>query len=443
MQYPPLKLGGLTTAIQWHTDLIMNKYYNNMAQPTFCKKLVLSGLLFLTCSQQVSSAEELPASMGFGLDTMAPEGRWAARLELRSNQYDSRYDNSGKRQDIDAAFNGVNLNAGIFPAFALLGSDASLGITKLDTKVKSQFSILTIGYGVTPDLTLGAIIPYSDATTHAKFTVNGGNVGYNPGFNPSMPVGIGNFPFAPAGGAIAPMGTAGVQNILTNPAFGYGYKQVRTTSSAGLGDPTLGFLWRFHKTPQESAILGLGVRFGISKKDDPDNLLDIPPGDGSTDIRARFEYFRDLAAGLDLHLLADYNFQTADRVTMRVPAPGQLLALSSSKEKLRRDLGDYYETDIELGYRWSDWRFSATWHRYEEGRDHYRSSLGTDIRSLEMDTHTIADQYRLSVAWSGINAWQQGRLPLPLILKLEMQDTFAGRNFVDVRDFYVQIMSFF
>lgn len=422
---------------------MINNTNNNMAQPSFCKKLVLSGLFFLACTQPAAGAEILPASMGFGLDTMAPEGRWAARLELRSNQYDARYDNDGKRQDLDAAFNGVNLNASIFPALALLGSNASLGITQLDTKVKSQFSILTLGYGVTPDLTVGAIIPYSDATTHAKFSVNGGNVGYNPGFNPGMPVNAGNFPFAPAGAGIPPMGTAGVQNILTNPAFGYGYKRVQTTSSAGLGDPTLGFLWRFHKTPQESAILGLGVRFGIAKEDDPDNLLDVPPGDGSTDIRARLEYFRDLGAGFDLHLLGDYNLQTADRVTMRVPAQGQLLALSSSKQKLHRDLGDFYETDVELGYRWSDWRFSATWHRYEEGRDHYRSSLGTDTRSLEMHTHTIADQYRLSAAWSGINAWQQGRLKLPLIVKLEMQDTFSGRNFVDVRDFYVQIMSFF
>ena len=40
-------------------------------------------------------------------------------------------------------------------------------------------------------------------------------------------------------------------------------------------------------------------------------------------------------------------------------------------------------------------------------------------------------------------AAQAGRLPLPLIVKLEMQDTYGGRNFPKVRDVYLQVTSFF
>lgn len=47
------------------------------------------------------------------------------------------------------------------------------------------------------------------------------------------------------------------------------------------------------------------------------------------------------------------------------------------------------------------------------------------------------------MSWSGIAAWRAGALPLPLILKLEMQETYGGRNFPDVRDFYLQVTSFF
>jgi hypothetical protein len=32
---------------------------------------------------------------------------------------------------------------------------------------------------------------------------------------------------------------------------------------------------------------------------------------------------------------------------------------------------------------------------------------------------------------------------MPLIVKLEMQDAVRGRNFVDVRDVYLRITSFF
>ncbi len=408
--------------------------------------LSLSTLIFagigLANSLSVA-ADGIPVSSGFGLDTMAPEGRWAARLETRTNRYETRFNDAGKREDMDAAFDRVNLDQSIFPALALLGPGTSLGTTHLDTRVENSFAILTLGYGITTDITIGAIIPYARSHTRAKFSVDGGNVGFNPAFDPSAPIGPGNFPFAPVGGAVIPMGTSGVRQLLSNPAFGYGYKPIQDARSSGLGDPTAGVLWRFHKTEKQSAILGLGLRFGIAMDDDPDNLLDVPPGDGSTDIRARFEYFRDIGAGFDFHLLADYNIQTADQVTMRVPVAGQLLASAASKEKLDRNLGDFFETDLELGYRWSDWRVSATWHRYQEQQDYYRSRRGTDTSALENDTWTRADQYRLSATWSGIQAWQQGKLPMPLIVKLEMQDTFGGNNFVGVRDFYLQITSFF
>ncbi|MDP2253275.1 MAG: hypothetical protein Q8J60_03740, partial [Thiobacillus sp.] len=63
--------------------------------------------------------------------------------------------------------------------------------------------------------------------------------------------------------------------------------------------------------------------------------------------------------------------------------------------------------------------------------------------ALTANTVTVADQWRLGVSWSGISAWQAGKLPLPLIVKLEMQDTFDGRNFVKVRDVYLRITTLF
>lgn len=401
------------------------------------------GACCLSMTANTHAADSLPTASYFGLDTMAPDSSWAIRFEQRSNQYDAGYDDNGHRTGLGDSFNRVSLDASIFPALSLLGAGASLGSTRFNTKTSNQISTLTIGYGLTPDLTIGAIIPYAFSHTRATLVVEGGNVGFNPGFDASQAIGAGNFPFAPAGGGIAPVGTAGVQDILTNPAFGYQYKAIKDNRTEGFSDPTLGVLWRALKSPGESLIIGLGLRLGVARKDDPDDLLDTPLGDGSHDVRSRFEYFRDLGGNVDLRLLADYNWQTSDKARMRVPGQGQLLALASSKQTLHRDLGDYYEADIELGYRWSNWRFAGTWHRYEKRADTYRSSLGTNTDSLETNTYTRADQYRISAAWSGIQAWQQGKLPLPLIVKLEIQDTFAGRNFVDVQDIYLQVMTLF
>ncbi|TPW11892.1 MAG: hypothetical protein FD130_1886, partial [Halothiobacillaceae bacterium] len=124
---------------------------------------------------------------------------------------------------------------------------------------------------------------------------------------------------------------AGVKQLITDPVFGYAYAPVEDSETTGLSDSTAGVLWRFHKDRQSSAQLGAGVRFGIAKGDNPDSLVDVPVGDGTTDIRLRLEYFRALAYAFDLRLLAENFTQLADHVEMRIPQPGQLLATADSK----------------------------------------------------------------------------------------------------------------
>lgn len=402
---------------------------------------VLLILLFASFSVQ---AEVLPASSGHALDAMAPVVRWAARLELRVNSYDKWYDDQGTRENFNASFDGLNLDGAVFPALALMGPGATLGTSSLYTRANLQAAQIILGYGLGEDVTLGFIFPLVKTRTQVDFSVAGGNIGFNPAFTPSQAVSAGNFPFAPVGsGASAPLGTAGVKQLLNDAAFGYGYAPVENSTTSGLSDSTAGILWRCYKDQQSSAILGVGMRFGIAKGDNPDSLVDIPIGDGSNDIRLRIEYFRDLGHNFDLHLLAENFTQLADYAEMRVPQSGQLLATSSSKERLRRNLGDYQEYDIELGHRWGDWRASTTAHLYTKASDRYTSAIGTDTGALEANTNIRADQWRAGLSWSGINAWQQGKLFMPMILKLEMQETYGGRNFPKVRDYYLQLTSFF
>ena len=388
-------------------------------------------------------ADEPSGAVLHALDTMAPAGRWAARLELRSNGYDVWYDNNGNKTPFSSSYDNVDLNSSVFPSLALLGPGATLGTTRLRSEVTSDIAQLTMGYGVTENVTVGFILPYNRNKNQIDFSVSGGNVGFNPAFDPSQPLGPANFPFAPAGGGVAPMDTAGVQRILTDPAFGFGYKPIESTTTSGFGDPTVGALWRIYKSSIDSVVLGLGVHFGIAKEDDPDNLADVAPDDGSNDLEARLDYFRRLGDVWDLRLMGRYQEQLSDHVERRVPAPGELLPTAASKERLKRDLGDFREFDIELGRTWGDWRGSVTWHRYEKEADSYTSDKGTNTGALSENTKVRADQWRIGLSWSGIKSWQAGKFPLPLIVKLEFQDTYDGRNFPKVRDLYLQLTSFF
>ncbi|MBL4712070.1 MAG: hypothetical protein JKX75_06180 [Gammaproteobacteria bacterium] len=393
---------------------------------------------------QSSEDEGLLNSTLHGLEFIAPKGRWAIRVELRQNAYDEFYDNSGNKHALGNELNAVDLNQNVLPDLAVFGATASLGVTDFSANVETKRVEFTIGYGITDDLTVGFIVPYGEVKTRAAFSVSGGNIGFNPGFNPALPPGPTNPPLLPVGaGPTEPVGTEGVQAILSDPAFGFAYKPLGNTSWKGIGDPTIGLLWRFYKSADDSLILGTGIRIGLAEDVDADDLLQVPIDDGTTDYRARLEYYRNLGSGFDLKLATEYTYQFEDSVTRRVPSNGALLAPLSSKETLDRKLGDYWEYDIGVGKVMADWRIAATWHRYVKSADRYQSSLGTDTSALQSNTALYANQWRATISWSGIRSWKNGDFPVPLIVQLELQETYKAKNFPDVRDIYLQVTSFF
>lgn len=401
-------------------------------------------MMLVLCTPIAPYAQPLSATAAYALDTMAPVGHWAARAELRANSYDQWYDNSGKVRGLKAEFNGLNLNGAVFPPLALLGAGATLGTSALRSKASLESAQIILGYGLQENLTLGFIFPFVKTNNQIDFSVAGGNTGFNPLFNPNLAMSPTNFPFAPVGGgATTPVGTVGVKRLISDPVFGYGYAPVGNTQTSGLSDSTAGLLWRYHKDERSSAVAGVGMRFGIAKGNNPDSLTEIPIGDGSNSLRLRMEYFRDLGNQFDAHLLAENFTPLADHATLRVPQPGQLFASANSKENLQRKLGSFQEYDIELGHRWGNWRASTTAHWYIKGSDKYTSNIGTNTSALETNTNIRANQWRVGLTWSGINAWQNKNIPLPLIVKFEMQDTYGGYNFPKVRDYYLQVTSFY
>lgn len=391
----------------------------------------------------VQAQEPLAAASAHALAPLAPEGRWVTRLELRHNGYDHRYDSDGRRRPLGAPFDELTLDASVFPALALLGGGASLGTTSFSSSVSVEHGELSLGYGLTPNLTAGTIIDFGRTHTQVKLRLSGGNTGWNPAFDPAAPIGLGNFPFAPVGGgAAAPLDTAGLKQILEDPVFGYDYAPLTDAETSGLASILVGALWRVYDQGHSSLVWGAGYRFGLAAANDPDNPFDVPLDDGGNDMVAQVEYFHHWGA-MDLRAMAKRTAQLADRVRMRVPPPGEVLASAASEETLKRDLGDYWEYDLELGRSWGDWRTSATWHRWLKAADNYTSPRGQDTAALEANTAIDAKQWRLALSWSGINAWRSGGMPMPLVIRLELQDTYAGRNMVDVRDVFVTLTALF
>ncbi|MGB0722835.1 MAG: hypothetical protein ACPGU7_10620 [Gammaproteobacteria bacterium] len=390
-----------------------------------------------------TSATDLSTADRHGLAKIAPQGRWINQTELRLSGFDHWYNNQGDRERLGADYDGLALDAGVFPILGLLGPGASLGTSSLEQSVRVERLEISLGYGVTRDLTAGFILPLGHVCSEVSVSTGGATVGSNPLFNPNAPITGGNFPFAPAGGPIAPLDTAGAVNVLTDPTFGLSYKAPEKRCYDTWGDPTLGVLWRAWGSDSETLIIGAGVRLGLAEADDPDDLFDVPLSDGSTDAVLRIQHFRDWGDGWDTWLNFEFNAQFEDSVTRRVPTgPTDLLPAAASRRDLDRDLGDWFQADAELGRSFGNWRLSGTAHFYRKGSDEY--SLGpVRIAPLEKDTHQIANQWRAAISWSGAEAYRAGTLPLPLAVKLETQQTLGGTNMPDIWDWYLTVSTVF
>ena len=395
------------------------------------------GLLYLTT---IAWAEEISTPQQHALSNLAPKANFVLRIEGKTRTTQFSYNNNGDKVALGDELNAVNLDRSIFPSLAIFGAEASLGTTQSSMEFDSQRFEISFGYGLTEDLTVGIIFPFGTINNKVDFSVSGGNIGVNPNFNPQVNPSATNLPYLPVGGRINPATTADIQNLLVSS---YGYKPIASTRTTGLADPTLGLLYRALKTKESLLILGMGVDIGISKEDDPDNLVDIPINNGNSALRFRAEYYKNLVNNWDFFAKAEYGIEFEDKVTKRVPQQGQTLAVFSSTEKLTRDLGDYRSYELSLGKSIKHWRVTGKLYRLEKDTDTYSSSNGTNTSVLEANTKAYINQWETEVSWSGIEAWSKGNLAIPLIVSVAYKDTFSGENGLDWSELYFRVTSFF
>lgn len=424
----------------------MNGFFTTCPQAFLIAAMLATTFAALPALASNSNSDALPdlnAQQSHAIIELAPQGRWIGRVETRYSGFDHWYNDRGEREKLGADYDNLTIDASVFPTLALFGPGANIGTTRFSQQIDAKRVEITLGYGVTPDLTVGMILPLGQVCSDVQFSTAGATLGSNPLFNPALPIGIANSPFAPVGGPIAPLDTAGAVDVLTNPVFGFNYKAPANRCQDSWGDPTFGFLARVHEGEQDNLVLGLGLRLGIARDDDPDDLFDAPLSDSSNDLVGLIEHYRDFGNGWDSRLSFEGNLQFSDHVVRRVPASStDLLPAANTKANVKRDLGDWYQADIEIGKSWGNWRASGTAHFFRKGADRYYQG-NTRLTTLEKDTHQQADQWRLSLSWSGYQAFKRGNLPLPLAVKLETQQTAGGTNMPDIWDWYLTVTSVF
>ncbi len=366
---------------------------------TFPRTLAAACLSLLGSSVQ---ANEINAPGALGAD-MLPMGRHAVRVEGRTGESNWTFDNQGEKRPLFADYDNLSLNAMLPP-----GSPATL--THLQAQGSGERFRLTLGYGWREDVTVGMLLGWGKSRNAVEFSTTG-------------------------------VPTAAFQALISSPT--YGYKPVASATWDSVLDPIIGLRWRIDSGPNHSTILAPSLRIGLAAEDDPDDLMDLPLEDGSTDILLGVLHVRQLGSSWDLKLGTQYNWQLPDHVTARARATGAPLALATSRERMERDKGDMLEASVELGYRAGDWRWLGRMDYAWDESDRYTSPTGKNVSGLEANTGGYSLSGWAGVSWNGISRYLREKSGFPAVVSLLYRETLDGRNVVATRDIYLSMTTVF
>jgi len=383
-----------------------------------------------------------------------PKGRSTVVLEnLFYFPTDERYGPDGKPENLTAAFDGRRLDSSVFsllqPLDPFVAGGASIGDARL--RFKYHYNILNFGaaYGVTDRLTVGIEIPYYWVRNDVQAALSSApgssaNVGLSTGPGPG--------PLCGSGQPVLPLAcpntrrftTEDVQQLLgpgLNGIPGFGFKRLRDFEDDGFGDILLGAKYQYWRSRDFRLAASGGVRFPTGRQDDANDLVDMSWSSGAWGLFARLHNdfivsnlwkSNPTPATLGIPAAGDvilngtfrYEWTLPDEVTLRV-AEGD--TLTTTKERLDRDLGDRFEFEAGLRYQvTSAFALSALYRYGFKLQDEFKSNRGLRTQVLEEDTDSSEHQYIVGVSYSTLPLYRERRFPLPLDVSVFYRDRFAG-----------------
>ncbi|MEI2771488.1 MAG: transporter [Candidatus Competibacter sp.] len=332
----------------------------------------------------------------------------------------------------------------MFPALSgldpLVGGNATLGQSVVDSTLTSRLSEFNLAYGLTNKLTLVVKVPYGYIKNEirADLDASQANVGRNPLFGtPSDPF---RSPLIPIAAGGIRLSDEDIQNLLGNGLDlnrdgvtdipGYGYKRFETFSDNGIGDIELYAKYQFYDQNPWRLAVASGLRFPTGKVKDIDNLAALDFGDGQTDILFRFHADYGVSENLQLNFTTRYDLQLPDRQTLRVPHSVDQ-PITRDIEEVDRNLGDVFGLDLIGLYQFEpEWSASLRYSFTRKFQDDVDGDLGLTYSSLEQESESENQRVAVTLGYSTLQRYQDKMAKIPFYANLTYRSRFAGKNTV-------------
>jgi hypothetical protein len=372
-----------------------------------------------------------------------------ARLRVRPlfSFASQRWSQDGAAEGLTQDLDGRDLNSDVFADLAILervyglrAGALSIGTSHVQSRAEIWGLAIAAEVGLSDRLTVGVMLPLlhgrhvltrlsldpeaSCGAARCGLARNPGDTSITKEDSKYLPL---DHDKDPSTRLASPLAEEDVQDILVQDL---GYQRLEDWSETGIGDLELGAKWRLYELGAWSTALQVGVRLPTGRGDDPDQLLDLPFGDGQADLGVAWQNDLALWDAATFNATLRYVAQLPDRELRRVPVRVDVpLAKPEDREEISRDLGDSFEAEAELRYAFNPaLGASARYVFSARAATDIEGDRGLAYRSLIDETAAVDHSIGAAFHFSTVPWYLEGEAALPIDVSAGVSRSIAGRN---------------
>lgn len=298
----------------------------------------------------------------------------------------------------------------------------SLGSVKGQVNIEVQANVPVFAWGITERFTLGIAVPI----TRSSVNIDTGVEHKNPALHAALKQKTN----------IAPDKQVETFTKLNDPVNEkvkeYNYEPLQNETATKLGDIKLVGKYKTYEDIRNVLSLGVEVTLPTGEEENPNKVVDVPGGDGQTDVGVNVSH--DLILGkFTLASSLAYTLQLNDTVERRVPFTGLSKLSPDADSNIKRDLGDIFQASLGGKYAlYGVTLGSAYSFQYKQG-DTYEGSVYDEKRYDYLAKDSVQNMHAalFSIGYDTIGLFKAKEFPVPLSLTLTHTRVFAGKNVVN------------
>ena len=317
--------------------------------------------------------------------------------------------------------------AGIFQKLAAANIDPNqvLAQTTGQINMAVQANVPVFAYGLTKKLTAAIIIPITHVETNVDMGVNH--------IDPAAIQKLLNEINESSGASVKE--EEAIRKLMapaSEKAAEYGYKNPRNEKYTRLGDIKVAGKYKTFENAANAVSITTAVVLPTGEQEDINKLVDVPGGDGQTDLELGVVHDFYATEWLTLTTSAGYIFQLADTTAKRIPEKDDSKLSKEVDYAPERDLGDIMKAELAGSIYLGGWTMGLGYGIQHKQRDKYSGGFvaANRYRFLEKNTRQRMQTLQASLGFDTISMFKKKKFFAPMGVSLGHTRVLEGKNVV-------------